>query len=213
MSTSERSAAAQVRLVGGRLALDFVNTVDMHHGEERVERLLGYGDLVDWAEHAGSLDAAEAPALRRAAAEQPDRAQAVLDRAVALREALYRALSAATQPEAVAPADLALLNDALREMQGHRRLAPSAEGLDWTWDEDPKALDRPLWPVLRDAAELLTSDAVHAVRECGMDDCDWLFLDLSRNGRRRWCSMDTCGNRAKARRHYHRQLAQVSGEP
>src|SRR5262245_637571 len=142
MGTSGQSAAAQVRLVGGCLALDFINTVDMHHGEQRVERLLGYGDLVDWGVHAGALEAAAAPALLAAAAKHPDQAQAVLNRALALREALYRALSAADRPEGVAPADLVLLNRALHEMQVHRRLAPAAGGLDWAWDEDPTAMDR-----------------------------------------------------------------------
>ncbi|HXO42658.1 MAG TPA: CGNR zinc finger domain-containing protein, partial [Thermoanaerobaculia bacterium] len=57
------------------------------------------------------------------------------------------------------------------------------------------------------AAELLTSDKWRRVRECAGSDCTWLFLDRSRNRSRRWCAMQTCGNRAKARRHYRRARA------
>jgi predicted RNA-binding Zn ribbon-like protein len=61
-----------------------------------------------------------------------------------------------------------------------------------------------LWPVIRSAADLVTSPDISQIRECGAPDCNWLFLDRSRSGRRRWCDMSTCGNRAKARRYYSR---------
>jgi predicted RNA-binding Zn ribbon-like protein len=70
-------------------------------------------------------------------------------------------------------------------------------------------LERPLWPILRSAADLLTSPEVHAVKECGSDRCSWLFVDRSRTHRRRWCDMKSCGNRAKARRHYQKTRAQA----
>jgi len=55
---------------------------------------------------------------------------------------------------------------------------------------------------------VLTGEALARVRECGGTACNWLFLDESRNRSRRWCSMESCGNRAKARRHYHRSREQ-----
>jgi predicted RNA-binding Zn ribbon-like protein len=61
-----------------------------------------------------------------------------------------------------------------------------------------------LWPVARSAAELLSSESVDRVRECASSTCTWLFIDDSRNRRRRWCDMASCGNRAKARRYYER---------
>jgi predicted RNA-binding Zn ribbon-like protein len=76
----------------------------------------------------------------------------------------------------------------------------------WDWAEDPDSLDRVLWVVARSAGELLTSDQLDRVRQCADDrGCGYLFLDTSRNRSRRWCSMESCGNRAKARRHYQRQ--------
>jgi predicted RNA-binding Zn ribbon-like protein len=83
---------------------------------------------------------------------------------------------------------------------------PTQPGFAWTWpDEEELDLARLLWPVARSAAELLTSPDRQLVRECLGDNCGWLFLDTSKNHRRTWCSMQGCGNRAKARRHYARR--------
>ena len=62
-------------------------------------------------------------------------------------------------------------------------------------------------PVARSAAELLTSPRATRVHECESDTCTWLFVDRSHARRRRWCDMSSCGNRAKARRHYARTKA------
>jgi predicted RNA-binding Zn ribbon-like protein len=62
-----------------------------------------------------------------------------------------------------------------------------------------------LAPIVRAAAELLTSDDRARIRECGSETCFWLFMDHSKNGTRRWCDMKVCGNREKARRHYRRE--------
>ncbi len=67
------------------------------------------------------------------------------------------------------------------------------------------ALDTVLWSVARSSAELLISEDLMRVKECPENDgCGWLFVDTSRNHKRRWCDMEGCGNRAKARRHYER---------
>ena len=81
-------------------------------------------------------------------------------------------------------------------------------GERFAWDWTPEnALDRVLWPVVRDAAELLSGEDLDRVGRCADANCGWLFLDTSRNHSRRWCSMKDCGNRAKARRHYQRTAA------
>lgn len=60
---------------------------------------------------------------------------------------------------------------------------------------------------LLSAAELLTSPLGSRVRECDSETCEWLFLDLSHGRTRRWCDMQTCGNRAKAKRYHTRKTA------
>jgi predicted RNA-binding Zn ribbon-like protein len=77
-------------------------------------------------------------------------------------------------------------------------------GYGWKRIAGGNPLEQLIWPIAQAAAELLTSDELRLVRFCEAPDCEWLFLDHSRNGSRRWCDMTTCGNRAKARRHYQR---------
>jgi predicted RNA-binding Zn ribbon-like protein len=204
MGKKERSAE-NLELIGGQLCLDFANTVSTRVKALRHEYLTDYGELVVWSRHAGLLSADEAQALLHEAARFPDRASAVLDRAIALRETLYRlfsALAAQREPEA---ADLATLNAALREVLAHLEIAPSTEGFEWTWMRDSDDLDQMLWPVVRSAADLLTNSDLERVCECAREGCDWLFLDTSKNRSRRWCSMDMCGSRTKARRYYRRK--------
>jgi predicted RNA-binding Zn ribbon-like protein len=84
-------------------------------------------------------------------------------------------------------------------------LFPADAGYAWQYTHAPDDLLWMLAPIARSAAALLTSDQLYRVGECAdLHGCGWLFYDTSRNRSRRWCSMDSCGNRAKAQRHYQR---------
>ena len=88
----------------------------------------------------------------------------------------------------------------------HLQLAIYPQGFQWEWTEVENTFDRVAWAVARSAGELMTSDRLVRVRECADDrGCGYLFIDTSRNHSRRWCSMETCGNRAKASRSYKRR--------
>lgn len=194
---------AGLNLIGGRLSLEFVNTVDTHDPvlDDKLNR---YADLVWWALRVEMLDAAAAEPLCARAEADPAAAAGVLARAVRLREAIYRLFAAATSGYAPPDeTDVAVLNGELSRALGWLRVRAEDGEFGWGW-EDVAELDRVLWPVARDAAELLVSDDLRRVGKCCGDNCDWLYLDTSRNRSRRWCDMQSCGNRAKARRHYHR---------
>ncbi|MGE5584001.1 MAG: CGNR zinc finger domain-containing protein [Bacillota bacterium] len=195
--------AGNLDLIGGRLCLDFANTVDWHASDHPREWLTNYPDLVAWSRHAGALTEAQAQDLARAAEHRSDEAASVLERAITLREAMYRIFSAIVARGEPKATDLAALNSALARALTHLRIAPAGESFAWEWTGEDE-LDRMLWPVVWSAAELLVSGDLERVRECPGDGCGWLFLDTSRNRTRKWCSMDSCGNRAKARRHYRR---------
>ena len=94
----------------------------------------------------------------------------------------------------------------LAAAHGERRLQPQAGGaLAWRW-ERPDALEIPAWEIALASAALLTDEERCArIRICGNPACDWMFLDDSRTGRRRWCRMNVCGNEAKVRRFRERQ--------
>lgn len=191
-------------LSGGRLCLDFVNTVGGMRGVEPKERLGAYPDLVEFARQTGALDETRASRLLAEARARPAEAEATLREALDLREALYRVFLARARGSAPATADVARVSSALGLALSHRRLERRGEAFELAWEDSP-ALDAPLWPILASAAELLASGGeAGRVRVCGLFDtheCSWLFVDESRAGTRRWCSMKDCGNRAKARRH------------
>ena len=196
-------------LVGGRICLDFANTLGQHEPEPLSEWLASYDDLVWWALRADILPEEEAPALFARARENPGEAAEVFRRAIELREAVFRIFSAAAAKRDPDPADLEVLNRELALAMPHARVAPVTPGscgCDWAWEETG-ALDRVLWPVARSAAEALTSEDVGRIGECAGEGCQWLYVDTSRNHSRRWCVMSDCGNRAKAKRHYHRAKA------
>jgi predicted RNA-binding Zn ribbon-like protein len=159
---------AGLNVIGGRVCLDFVNTVDTHDTYVD-EKLKAYPDLVWWA----------------------------------LRIDLLDEFAAARAGEHAEGADVGVLNGALSRTLGHLRVEQGDDGFGWGWEEGVD-LERVLWPVVRDAAELLVGGELRRVGRCCGDSCDWLYLDTSRNRSRRWCDMQSCGNRAKARRHYHR---------
>lgn len=195
--------ASTVRLLAGRLCLDFVNTVDWRASAAPVELLGTYGDLLAWGRHAGLLPAREAAALRREAKGRPDAAAQVLMRARTLREAIHALVTGSAGREAA----LETLNAELARAPARSRVAPGQGGYGWAAAPDPPPTDRVLWPVAWSAASLLTDGEVPRVKQCEGPGCGWVFLDESRGHRRRWCAMEDCGNRAKARRHYARARA------
>jgi len=200
------SPAATMKLVGGDPGLDFVNTVGGRlpaagggRANVRADKLGRYSDLVAFGVHAGLLSEAAGRSLRRRGEAAPRPALAVLGRAVAFREALYRTLRAlllARRPEA---RDLALLNHEIAGCRARERLLAEGAGLRWQWRDDA-GLEAPLLSVVRAAAALVTSPELRRLRQCGGVSCGWLFLDRSRNHSRQWCSMEDCGNLSKVRR-------------
>jgi predicted RNA-binding Zn ribbon-like protein len=196
--------ASNLRLVGGRLCLDFVNTANNHHLAEPKEHLTSYPVLLAWARHAGALDGPATARLEAEARRRPADAVAELDRARELRAALYALLGPGG---AVDPA-LASFNRLLARLPAGGQLDQAVSGLAWSWGAGADPLGQPVYPVIWSAAELLTAPERALVRQCAGPGCTWLFLDTSRNHTRRWCSMEDCGNRAKAQRHYARQRGQ-----
>jgi predicted RNA-binding Zn ribbon-like protein len=198
--SSERTE--ELKLVGGAPCLDFVNTVDWRGRDDPEESLTDYRDLIEWGRAAGVLDDGEEEALLIQGALSPRDAESVYLRGVELREAIYRIFRSVCEDSEPPGADIETLNRVLTEALGHTRLV-SLGGV-YTIDYDSKPSEYLLWRLAASASELLMSEDVDRVKRCASEECGWLFLDLSRNRSRRWCRMEGCGNRMKARRHYRR---------
>jgi predicted RNA-binding Zn ribbon-like protein len=210
---SQRSSAAppveEIRLLGNHPCLDFVNTVDDRvHGFH--DSLTDYASLVSWALRVDLIDSDDAEELRRLSEESGSQMVRSFRRAIRLRERLYSIFSAIAAGSDPATTDLDALQATFAAGMAQARLRHHGEGLAWSWRETRSSLDRISWGVARTALDLLFSDAVNRMKLCPGHDCGWLFLDLSRNRSRRWCSMDSCGSRAKMRTLYQRRRSRAS---
>jgi predicted RNA-binding Zn ribbon-like protein len=201
-TTLTRPPLTDLRIVGGNLALDFVNTcAGPRHGPADAEWLSSYEDFAAWSRRAaGPSLAMPGPAAGPSPAGMD--AVAAFARVVACRDDLdeiFRPLA-----DGQAPLDTAVrrLQLAYVEALAHGRLAGGPEGYSWTWEPGSDLL-APLWPVVAAAAELLTAGPAVPVKSC--QACRFLFIDQSKNGSRRWCSMDDCGKAAKIARYLQRR--------
>ena len=196
----------ELRIVGGHLALDFVNTVD---GEARFETLRGYRDLVAWSVRLDVLTVDEGERLVREANCRSEVAEAVYRDALALRDAIYNIFRAIAEGGNPPSGDLEVLRGYEREALSRGRLARGDDGFEWEWKES-RDLARMLWPVAHAATVLLTSGGLDRLKLCV--GCYWLFLDASRNRSRRWCTMEVCGTHEKARRYVAKRAARRDSE-
>jgi predicted RNA-binding Zn ribbon-like protein len=208
LMTSERMALANLRLLGGALCLDFVNSIENRTGHAPEDFLTSYPDLVRWAQHAGLIDDATARRLiTRAAADEPAALEA-LHQALALRSALHHLLFAVATGRDPNPADLDQLQRVYTDATSGATLVPAGKRFAWEWRSDEQRLDQLLWPVARSAVELLTTGDRRRIKVCENPyGCGWLFYDGSKNGSRRWCSMGGCGSQVKMRRQYAKRRA------
>jgi predicted RNA-binding Zn ribbon-like protein len=205
MDFNSRNADAieKLSLVGGHTCLDFTNTVNLRESRRFRDRLESYGDLLNWAVHAGILAAGQARDLHSKADRDPDEAAAILQRAIELREVIFHIFSAIAGGKGPRDEDLELFNRHFTVAMSHacmiRENGRYVVGFDCG-----QALDAMLPPIAWSAAELLRDPASARIKECAGETCGWLFLDTSKNHSRRWCEMKDCGNRAKAQRHYQK---------
>jgi predicted RNA-binding Zn ribbon-like protein len=204
------AADHDIELEGGALALDFANTVGGTHVSPTHDHLQGYGDVVRFAVVAGALSESDAERLRARAAREPTRANAVFALAVSLREAIWAVFSSLASGDVPRERDLDLLGDAAAAGAARSRLVYDRDGVSWSFASDGDELERPLWLIAKSATDILTSADRERVRECASPTCEWVFLDRSRNHSRRWCDMNDCGNRAKARSFQERRRAAKS---
>jgi predicted RNA-binding Zn ribbon-like protein len=204
VSKTARRRAPRFDLIAGNVALDFINTLDDRRSNKPKELLANYIDLARFGEDSGLLDASQTDRLFETSTMFPAKAAEVLTEARELREAIHDVFWAAMQKRPVPPTALARLNAEAQNAADHLHLRQVNGRFEWRFD-DLGSFEVILWPLARAAVDLLASAEVAYVRACASKDCQWFFLDTSKNHQRRWCDMKRCGNRAKARRFQARQ--------
>lgn len=168
------------------LCLEFANTRYWRGQDTPTETLKEPADLAAW------LKVAKPPLQKE------------FEQALVLRETIHRLFDALAQGKAAGSRDFEELNAALAAAPARKALRRGKDGYDWDLDMKSGTALALLAPVLWSAGDLLASAKLAKVRRCANPECLYLFIDESRAGKRRWCTMSSCGNRAKARRHYHK---------
>ena len=191
------------RFSGGALALDTANTVVLRGDPRGFDRFADAAEVVRFADAAALHRAAELGGRPIAVAD----AEAIKDGVVELREsidALFRARAGRRRPPPGALPRLLRACAAALDGEEEAAFAGAFDAADVdTAGAEPVAFAA---AVARSALSLLCDDAAQRIRICA--NCNWLFVDRSRNGSRVWCDMAVCGNRQKARRHYGRRKAE-----
>ena len=159
------------------------------------------GDLIAWGLKKGLITRSEAGRLERQVGYN-GAGKALLARALELRETIYEVFSSIGQGTAPPEKEMRKLNGYLKEALRRSVIAKTDSGYSWKWDEDLAPGEVIIGEIARSAADLLTSHMVKNVFACAGKGCDWLGLDKTKNHTRKWCSMNSCGNRAKAKRYY-----------
>jgi len=194
--------------IGNRLAIDFGNTITDRAGKDG---LAGWSDVVAFLLEDGIIERSEARRLQRLSEVDSRRAASAFRAARELRDAVREVATRIGSKKVVPTQVIDRINSVMRLGHGYHALAP--HGTQWSMHfvqngDDPVAA---LVPIARSAAEIIADPHAHnAIRKCGNPECLLYFYDTSRAGKRRWCSMAVCGNRAKVAAHMERLRTQAA---
>ncbi|MFY0255642.1 CGNR zinc finger domain-containing protein [Chitinophaga sp. 30R24] len=198
---SIEKSVTTLRLEGSILCLDFINTVENRKKAAPYDYLNSFKDLLKWYAHTGALSPKIIHTLERLAKDYPQKATIVFDKCKQLRELLHSILSRLVAKKSPLPEDLLLFNRFISEAYASIEISfPAGQGL---LQFNAPVLEQVYWWLIKSAVELFISPMVTGVKEC--PGCGWLFLDKSKNGSRKWCSMRTCGDVSKVKAYMQRQ--------
>ena len=178
-------------------SLDFINTLEFS-GVASVEHLPTSAHAVDWLAQRGLV--------HRADVERSFGRPGALERLRTVRSAMRQINEAAADRRAADQSAIVEVNRALRA-RPVIELAPAEDGITVGHRHVGDPLDDALATLIEPVVREIASGRRDRLRICANDTCRWVFFDESRTGRRRWCDMSTCGNRAKAARHRARVRA------
>jgi predicted RNA-binding Zn ribbon-like protein len=189
--------------VGGLACLDFANTSGGHTKIREIERIPAYGDVVNWSLYAELLTPGEAKALLALAKAKPKDAGQSVHALQSFREALHRLVVALTRSEAPTDADFIRVRGTIAKTLAAAELARDDDAFIWSADADRHGLGTVIARVALSAHHMLSHENPAQLRQC--ERCTWLFIDRTKNQKRRFCRQDACGNKDRAERFYNRK--------
>lgn len=186
------------------LCLDYANTLSWRGASEPTERLFDLADVKQWVSQLILEGDRDFPALQNAARadHKGTLADELFGQAIAVRELIYRTFGAIAEDAPLPETDEGSLRRQIAAAPPRGDLVFRNSQFGWRVAGLRATSAHLLAPVLWSAGDLLVAARTLRIRRCTNPQCLFLFIDASKNGTRRWCDMTTCGNRAKAKRHY-----------
>jgi predicted RNA-binding Zn ribbon-like protein len=188
--------------VGNLLCLDFVNTEIVSRGE-RVDLFTGFADLIRWLQDAALLTAAEARSVENRWGDTSE-GNTAFKEAVSLRGALRDMADRLVAGKSVDRNSIEQINRLLATRPTYLQLELKANKFASRHHTVSESARHFIVPVAESAVWLLEQGDISLLRKCENPECILFFYDTTKNKRRRWCSMDACGSRAKAAAYYRR---------
>ena len=198
MSRNPLRAATQ--FFGGRVCLDFANTLDWRTSGDPQELIPDYETLIAWSVRRGTVSKKTANRLCSHARANPAAVAVAMAGAFSLRAEIWKIAEGLIEKRQI---DLDVVNAIVAPLPRQPRLLGQAG--TYLYDLPGDDLSAPLWPVLWSLTAVLTSDDAMRIGCCHAGGCGWFYVDESPNRTRMWCSSEVCGNRERARRAYARR--------
>ena len=191
------------------LSCNFVNTVYAWRGTNLNEYLKSYDDLIAWCKKLNVYDSTHLNLLQQEAAAHPEKAENALRKMIKVRQIMYEFISSvAAQEKNRYEALLQKINPFISDALARVDLIYENDGFKTGFRKSSVDLQSPLWPVLKSLHDLILRADLTRIKEC--TKCGWVFLDETKNGRRRWCSPVECGTYDKMFRYNKKKKQQAS---
>ncbi|MBW8687533.1 CGNR zinc finger domain-containing protein [Chitinophaga rhizophila] len=206
---SKERSIATLPLDGGALCFHFINTVNAWRGYNAHEYLGSYTEVIEWCDKVDILDQAQRSALSEYAAQDEKATGIAMQKLLKAREVLYYFFSGIAENDGatLATGVLEKFNKALTSALAHLQFESSPAGMRAVLKQEYHDLLAPLWAVMKSAYDVLTTEEHSRIKEC--ETCGWIFLDHTKNNKKRWCSPRSCGTADKSKRYYQRKKQQT----
>lgn len=190
-------SVSEIPFIAGHVALDFVNTAEERGNPDAGDALRTVDDLRLWGDRRGVITSSA----------DGDPGSLELPAAIEARELLYGLFRCRARGQRASAQDLSRLSSLASSAYLAAQLKQEAGGrLSWSWD--PSQLATVRYVAVTSAVELLSQSPTARLKQCPGDHCGWFFLDTTKRGNRRWCSMGECGQEAKTARRRERSAAE-----
>lgn len=192
-----------LQLDGGCFVFDFINTVSSRKDDANFDYLRTFEDLLEWSAKVGLIRSKRLQLLRDLSLKRKKQASDIFREIIDARENLYRlfsSIAAGTVPDAAITNSF---NKRMSSVFNQLEMRIGRTGAELDLKKDTVSVEEPLIQIMLNAFDILKQQDFQRIKECPR--CGWIFLDTSKNGKRRWCDMNVCGSREKSLEYYYRK--------